>query len=136
MRPLSVLYVAMAIGFLVTCDATSNSDQSKTILLESSHHGRSLGTKHEYDASGRFLRVHHENEVERVFDAIKNAVNKAEVKSAAKKILADDSKADAVYKTWAEKYSKLQIGTLLNVGKKKKYESVYNGYVTYVNTLS
>ncbi|POM70975.1 Putative RxLR effector [Phytophthora palmivora] len=53
MRPLSALYVAMATGFLVTCDATTNSDQSKTMLSGSPHYGRSLRTGHEYDASGR-----------------------------------------------------------------------------------
>ncbi|KAG1713360.1 hypothetical protein DVH05_001147 [Phytophthora capsici] len=86
----------------------------------------------------RFLRVHHENEEESeteergLTDLFKN--EKAAVKKMAKAIMADPSKADEVYNTWAaKKYTLTQLSNFLKSKTAGKYDRVYNGYAMHLD---
>ncbi|KAF4045006.1 RXLR domain-containing protein [Phytophthora infestans] len=94
----------------------------------------SLGAALNVDAvDRRFLREREESMEERGY----HLTLKGEVKTLAKRIIADFNTADDVYKKWNENgHSLSKIGDLLKVSEKIQYEPVYNGYLTYLNRIN
>eukprot|EP00644_Phytophthora_capsici_P006670 jgi/Phyca11/103340/e_gw1.8.893.1 len=124
MRLSFLLPVAMAAIYCATCNATADSDQNKMSTVHS------LDARLNDEAGGRrFLRV---NQEEEDVDAEERGYfEKAAVKKMAKAIMADPSKADEVYNTWAEKgYTLSKMSEYL---KAKKYDQVYNGYALHLD---
>ncbi|OWZ10820.1 Inactive elicitor Avr1b [Phytophthora megakarya] len=135
MRLPSILSLAMIATTFMTCNATTDYDQTKTSMMKASGFVRSVGLLRSGDYNDRFLRTHQE---ERGFNFdITNLVKKTKAKKLAKAIMADPSKMDDAYAAWMAKgYTLSDINNFLKVADPKtkgKYDQISNGYAIHLD---
>ncbi|EGZ13867.1 Avr1b-1 avirulence-like protein [Phytophthora sojae] len=135
MRLSFVLSLVVAIGYVVTCNATEYSDETNIAMVESPDLVR-RSLRNGDIAGGRFLRAHEEDDAgERTF-SVTDLWNKVAAKKLAKAMLADPSKEQKAYEKWAKKgYSLDKIKNWLAIAdpkQKGKYDRIYNGYTFHL----
>nr|AAM20938.1 inactive elicitor Avr1b [Phytophthora sojae]AAM20939.1 inactive elicitor Avr1b [Phytophthora sojae] len=135
MRLSFVLSLVVAIGYVVTCNATEYSDETNIAMVESPDLVR-RSLRNGDIAGGRFLRAHEEDDAgERTF-SLTDLWNKVGAKTLAKAMLKDPSKEQEAYKMWAKKKYTLQdIKDWLAIAdpkQKGKYDRIYDGYTFHL----
>ncbi|EGZ14028.1 avirulence protein 1b [Phytophthora sojae] len=130
-----VLSLVVAIGYVVTCNATEYSDETNISMVESPDLVR-RSLRNGDIAGGRFLRAHEEDDAgERTF-SVTELWNKAGAKKLAKAILKDPSKEQKAYEKWdTNGYTLQKIKDWLAIAdpkQKGKYDRIYNGYAFHL----
>ncbi|ETI30410.1 hypothetical protein L917_21267 [Phytophthora nicotianae] len=127
MRLSFMLAVMTALTYFVACNAAADSDGT----MASPDLVRSLAATNHIDGARRkLLRGHEDSETEE--RGLTDWLEKSNAKKLAKEILKGHTTSNAAYTEWAQKgYTLNKLKQLLDIEKKDKYLSVYNGYVSH-----
>ncbi|KAG7394274.1 hypothetical protein PHYBOEH_005411 [Phytophthora boehmeriae] len=143
---LMLLFATVVVTYVVSCEATVESDQAKFSMTASPDLVRSL--ENDDTAGRRFLREHNHNKyqeesepeergggipgvsgLKNLVESSKEASRRSKVRSAAEAALKDSGKFDDMYAKYGEKYTLTQLRKYLDIDNDKKFANIYNSIV-------